>query len=493
MLGCVKLFLIVSATTSLCLIIVLSQALPPRSPKSENTAGKSRFCCWTPHPLRPEAHSHSFSSLTYLPDPELSKLDDSRNSRQQFFLHNEEHDHDAITAILPVTTQSLIELHQNLGSLLSTPPSILREIIIVCHPNIISRTEQAVKSIRNILHTSVVVTALHSSTQDSQSLRVLHTLPSVLTSRVLVLGTAALSNFDHVARMMLLGTAPSAVPVGPSGMIISSMNASCVHPGKEIVRAAYLVPPFLSPTLLLGQAENGMRMDVDTWAALGERVVKVSGAGYGGLVMMGASSLSSRWCTDEILSINRQSNSTFLKSFYKLLERDYTQERPSSLHIDVLLPDREDLEAFGPTLCEMAQRGSILRLILFSWSHADESTHFALDVGCHIHFKIIPRKSPTSLLVNELKGWMHAQGGIAVLVYASQVLVQTMAIETSVETLRLAGRTIVRLPLEDLAYCTWVSLLSLSEWKSERGTSVSRVFLTELEQIGTNLESIFLL
>lgn len=415
---------------------------------------------WTPPFPEQGYRLHSPSPLPFLPYSDGVDLDSSKFAQEHIYSPDI---HDGITAVLPVTLDALSDLETNVDSLLSAPSSILYEIIVACNPNILVETERVVKNLRTSSTMPYIMTVLPWSLTDSQSLGILHVLPSVFTTRVLMLGASALQDLDDTMRMRLLDTAPLNVPIGPNGILVSPTNVSCIHSAEQTVPAAYLVPPFLSPTVLLTQAENGMRLDAHTWAALGDRVTKI--AGFGGLVMS-TSARSHRWCFDALTSVDLKSTSTFLPAFYALLQQNIDRS-PLPARLNILLPGREDLDSFGPSVCEMMHRGHVVRIILFSWSYVNRSTHFVLDVGCHLHFETISRHSSLTALSTGLKAWIRQGNRADVLMYASQTLTQTMTIENSLEGFRFAGGTVVHLPVGDLPFCQWMAMLGASEWQSK--------------------------
>ena len=156
--------------------------------------------------------------------------------------------------------------------------------------------------------------------------------------------------------------------------------------------------------------------------------------------------------------------STFLEPFYELLRSGADYLPFTSTRFNVLLPGRDELKSFSPTICDMAHRGYILRIMLFSWAAVDPSSHFALDRGCHLHFEVISYDMSTVILIARLKAWT-VPAHFDVLLYNSERLVHTMSIEGSVERFRMSRGTVLRIPTADLPFCEWMVMLSLSDWQ----------------------------
>lgn len=370
---------------------------------------------------------------------------------------------DGMTVVFPVSEASLGDLHSNIDSIISAHSVFFYEIIIACDPRIATRIKQAISSLiaHEIFFVAIPVTVLPWSHSDTPSSGVLHILNSVLTSRVLLLDITALRFVDDSVRTMLLDSLPIDVPIGPHGILVTPYNMSCIYSLEHTVPAAYLIPPILAPTKLLIDAENGATSVTNTWAAIGDRIAKIKRAGFGGLVLKN-SRQAYRWCTKSLTSFDSIFASTFLQPFYKLLEMGVDRQRFASTRLNALLPGRDELISISPTLCEMAHRGYTLHIMLLSWTE-DTSSHFALDMGCHLHFEDVPSDTSTGSLTQRLKAWTFADD-FDVLVYTSERLIQTMVIEAAVERFRLSGGSIVRIPTADLAFCEWMAMLSISDW-----------------------------
>lgn len=375
---------------------------------------------------------------------------------------------DRITVVFPVIKSSLSDLDSNVHSILSAHSAhslCFYELLVTCHPRIAAKVEQLIDNAHRTLAFTIPVTVLLWSESDDPSSGVLHILNSVLTSRVLLLDVTALRGIDESVQTTLFDPLPIDFPVGPHGILISPANLSCIYSLKRITPAAYLVPPILAPTALLMEAENGARLIANTWAALGERIVKIRRAGFGGLVL-NTSMQSQPWCSNSLTSVDPIFATTFLQPFYGVLEKGTDNRSLASIRLTVLLPGQDELMSFSSTLCEMTHRGHILKIMLFSWAAADSSSNFALNMGCHLHFESIPPDRSTASLAKRLNAWTLL-ADFDVLMYISERLVHTMVIEASVERFRKSRGTVVRVPTSDLPFCDWMAMLSVSDW--ERG------------------------
>lgn len=373
---------------------------------------------------------------------------------------------DGITVIFPVTKSSLLDFDSTFDSILSAHSShsfIFYEIIVACHPTIASKTRQAVNKARGSLSVAIPVTVLLWGETDNSASGMLHVLNNVLTSRVLLLDMTAFRYIEELTQIIFFDSLPINFPIGPHGILITPYNMTCVQTPEYTVPGAYLIPPILAPTELLIRAENGMQLNKNTWAALGDRIVKTTGIGYGGLVLK-SSGRSYRWCTRSLTSFNLVSTSTFLQLFYELLENPANHRSFSPLRFNILLPGRDELISFTSTICGMVQRGHTLRILLFSWPEVNPSSHFALDMGCHIHFEAISHFTSTALLLQRLKAWTLATD-FDVLIYTSEGSVHSLGIEASLEHFRMSRGIVVRIPTTDLPFCEWMAMLSSSDWQ----------------------------
>jgi hypothetical protein len=379
-----------------------------------------------------------------------------------------QHEQGGITVAFPITKSSLSSFDSNFRSILSAQSShsfVFYEILVACHPKIAAQTEQLIDKARRTHSFAIPVTVLPWSQSDNPTSGMLHILNSVLTSRVLLLDTTALRSMDEAVQTMLFDSIPIDFPIGPHGILISPSNLSCIHSLERTIPAAYLIPPILAPVRLLMEAENGVRLTANPWAALGYRIVKIRRAGFGGLALK-SSRQSHHWCTNLLTAVDPTFASTFLRPFYEFLEKGAEDQSFTSVRLNVLLPGEDELMSFSPTLCEMAQRGYTLHILLFSWAAVDSSPNFALDIGCHLHFESIPSDTSTASLAKRLKAWSLV-ADFDVLMYTSERLVHTMVIESSVEWFRMSGGTIVRVPTADLPFCDWMAMLGVSDWQRE--------------------------
>ncbi|KAF8478264.1 hypothetical protein JB92DRAFT_1855771 [Gautieria morchelliformis] len=372
---------------------------------------------------------------------------------------------DGITAVFPVSESSFSDFDLNFDSILSayaTHSLIFYEIVVACHPRIATKATHTIDKARGTYSVEISVTVLPWGQSDDPSSGMLHILPSILTSRVLLLDITGLRYIEESTQIMLLESLPINFPIGTCGVLVSPYNISCIQSLEHTVPAAYLIPPILAPTVLLIEAENGVKVSENTWAALGDRIVKTTGAGFGGLVLKN-SGQSYRWCA-ELLTLDPVFTSKFPRSHYDLLREGAEHRLFSSTRLNVLFPGRHELKSFSPTICEMARHGYTLRVMLFSCTERNPSSYFALDMGCHIHFEVISHDMSTAILTKRLQAWIHA-ADFDVLMYTSEQLVHTMVIEASVESFKLSGRTVVRIPTVDLPFCEWMAMLSASDWR----------------------------
>lgn len=329
----------------------------------------------------------------------------------------------SLTAILPVTSNSLPNLRSTVTQLLADGGGYLRDIIIACPEEILLQTRIAVRATVAGHVPGGPDISLHrfpNNVYQDQNRNVLGILASHLSSEwVLVLPETGIDTSD-----LLYSPLDVTLPVGSRGFLVSDSgsNVSCasasVLKGKEI-GASYLVPPFIMPSFLVFAFDDDINAsgsttefrngsEVDVWALLGEQISKTRSDGFGGIVIPSSTPTKSKlqiqtepWCSSVLHTSHRDhaNGSVMLDSVQgwdSALEGTCAagsentlawngEQSPNDLHnqehagvFALLLPSLQDLHLFSSAVCRLHDRGHAINTFLYDES---PSTAFSDEEG----------------------------------------------------------------------------------------------------------------
>ncbi|KAJ3825885.1 hypothetical protein F5880DRAFT_175287 [Lentinula raphanica] len=386
----------------------------------------------------------------------------------------------SLTAVLPVTDDSLSNLRHVLGPLVhpDSASPCLREILLVAQDATISNLRSELFTVMSQMEFSRHIQCSIRSWKDtvSKSTALIQAVATASTDWALILEKDGLVNLDEDVQHSLLNPPSISLPVGPRGVWLTQ-NASCITPSsKNLLKASYLIPPFVMPSALT--AHIGER--ATSWASFGSYVTSLfnfKDGQAGGIVLFQPSqNTDMSWCS----SISQPLPTDL---FPVLDSESLFQQWPSTLLTDrnfsvtaslddspmifgILFQSLNDLQSFAPVACHLQTRGHTLRIALYDVRPSQAPlTHE--HPSCSLSYK--------SLGVNELlSGWIdeieELEGHLEVLITLSEV------------TEPLGGCTsasIIRIAREDLQHSLWMSSLTSLEWRDWNVPQVTLSIITK--------------
>ncbi|KAJ4473766.1 hypothetical protein J3R30DRAFT_724891 [Lentinula aciculospora] len=378
----------------------------------------------------------------------------------------------SLTAILPVTEHSLPNLRHILRPLVhpDTTSVYLREILLVSQDHIISNLRSELFTIMVQMKFSAHIQCSIRSWKDtqSQSTALIQAVATSSTEWALILEEDGLIEFDEDTRRTLLNPPTTALPLGPRGIWLSH-NVSCIPPSETLLKAAYLVPPFVMPaSLTLHVAEHST-----SWAAFGAYVSQDARAG--GLVLPQSSQNTQdmSWCSSTEQSVLNvlyrgldpeslfdQSSSSSLLSDEMAVDTASSDDSPMLFGILFLTID--DLKLFAPVACRLEQRGHTLKISLYDRDASKASPKFdTLEHSlCTLSYRVLAADEPSTTWLDGVEG--HPE------------IIVTLS-EMTDPLDECSSTSIIRIPREDLEHTQWMSSLTSHEW---RDWSVPQVTLS---------------
>ena len=363
----------------------------------------------------------------------------------------------SLTAILPVTSQSVMDLRYHLGSFLGTSAT-LSDVVLLSPQPLHAHIRHA---LRTILSEDEEHEVTVSTTQWPDGLALGAALIQAAgrtgTNWVLLADEEGLEHFDMETRdILLLNTVPQiSTPTGPRGV---DFQLACLTPSSTPQRAAYLVPPLVLPRSLLPPIRN-VELD-EPWAALGDYASRAGSTLSGGRVI-GSSNGSLEWC-DRFVPNGQPS----LESS-NLVTQNVNATTPDETGAFLLVAHAPEAGYLVSLVCELARQGHYaILLVLEGLGHrfpTFESASYPQECRGAIHFT--PTSSYPEDMHHELVSYMPV--GLDVLISALPEdepvshLVNRLAQNATTKPL-----STVFIPKEDLPYCDWLSVIDLEGWKS---------------------------
>jgi hypothetical protein len=383
----------------------------------------------------------------------------------------------SLTAVLPVTSVSLLDLHIVLQSFLRTP-SQLAEIIVTCSDSVLDDAKRIIRQ---------MVSALDGYRYPEFSLRpwvhgmdqsaaVLYIATShVTTEWVLLLDEAGFGGLDSRTIVTLVAPTEIQIPYGPEGFVFSGSNVTRITPSPTPQAASFLVPPFVMPSTLL-RKNVGSSMS-NTWAALGSRISDARLDMVGGILMSSRTS-NPRW--DPI-----ESEVSPLAAAGHFPTQDDRSQDSSSYISDkhsgvfaILLPSLQFLRLFSSVACHLRSDDHKVQLLIYHDNRGagelltSSNGSVALG-GCHLYYDIIIREDGLldvnigrqRNLISDWMGSFDVFPDVVVTIAENDWVTSELSLFLDEADHQVS---LVRIPEADLPYCYWMSSLSLKEWKSER-------------------------
>lgn len=437
----------------------------------------------------------------------------------------------SLTAILPVTSQSLSQLESTI-SLLHQDPGALTEIVVLAYEPILSLTRRALRTIMTTISPNPDVlfpieitlrTWKPMLTQAEASLRCM-TYSSGSADWVLVLDQHYLEEAGEEMRSMLMNPPNVSFPLGMKGsgtgerevLSFAGLRGFEVEPGKEEINredssdskgphpVSFVVPPFVLPTRLLG--DNKVRTTtidsgngdahLGSWAAFGHWISSTRTDRIGGVTLGYGNPQNAK------LGHRSQHEKDFTGD--QSTRTSPAQASHSQTHLPgvfgMLMFSPDDLLRFAPVVCKLVNDGHRVDVLLFGQSKGQrrDMAH-DIDAGsrmfvdgtvsatdrCDIRYRsVVAQDSPPYMTV---AGWFDGfEGSPDVLVASGEDSVVGDILNMQLKERRWdKATTLIRLPRDDLPYSDWMGTLTLEEWKSESRSLIPSDFIVDLHHFQT--------
>ncbi|KAJ7245153.1 hypothetical protein B0H12DRAFT_1127983 [Mycena haematopus] len=349
----------------------------------------------------------------------------------------------SLTAVLPVTSSSVLTLRDTLSPFLN-PPSCVSKVLVVCPESLLAQARLAVRL--------AVRAALESDHHPDVSLypwngdpiaAVLHAATQRSTEWMLVLDDNGLSALSDRTREMLLCPVAADIPTGPRGVMGAPGNLSCAPPSAELRPASYLLPPFSLPTSLVQEI-------YEDWSDLGDAVSR-SRKDRHGAIIRGFGDPDPNWCN--------------IPQYHRALHADIADpsvpfpnnhSRINGGLFVFLLPDIKDLRALLQLVCQLQESGNSLRVLLYSEPHALLGMWETYNSNCRVQYDAT--RTTRRHIYPAIYEWLDQLEQEADVIFTVD--------EPATQPVRSERAAIVRLPRDDLPYAYWMGSLSLTEWKN---------------------------
>ncbi|KAF8638933.1 hypothetical protein AX16_010408 [Volvariella volvacea WC 439] len=383
----------------------------------------------------------------------------------------------SVTAILPVTVDSLPRLTETLLPFFQLPAHRLRYVVLHTPDSLIPSTRQAVEEIVQshgaVPRPEFILTSWALGLGIPGDL--LHAAAHAETNWTLVMDERGLTSLDRQTKHQLLNPLAIPVPVGPRGVSTSGSQRACLPHSTRPQFATFLQPPFVSPTELL---ESAVRANADTWEKVGNYVAQLRGDGVGGIVA-GRIFQQKDWCLTLTTTFHFATDNGLLDlSRSHFYEVNNTVPTTSSTltpkgSFAVLLPNTQDLMSFAPVACRLIRDGHSVHILISKVSLRPRSPFIHNAMWSQRHLSGPPCRLPYHILIDSsgrsvdtdlrVFDWFGSlEDSIDIVItrtdarYAHE---QLMARDST-------NFTHIRIPPSDLPYCAWMGSLKLQEWRS---------------------------
>jgi hypothetical protein len=396
----------------------------------------------------------------------------------------------SLTALLPITSQSISNLEAVISALLRSPGQ-LHEVIISC-------PEVVLTDVRRIIRKSVSAEGIEYHLEFSlrpwvhgwdNNAAIMHVASEVTTDWVLILDNGGLHDMDSRTRDMLLNPKSIPLPTGPRGVTFLPNNISCATSSWVPQPVSFVIPPFVMPYSLVNDypiASTGLGI----WADLGEQIARARLDGIGGIVT--GTDTTSAWChfvqsdvtaRNDTLCVPDITTETNIGSAGN--ETTSTDQLPSIEEnrigtFALLFPSLRNMRLFARAACRLQDNGHIIRVLLYGEAHAEDPSEETTDweertvqfAGCRLNYDTLspdnvqPAAQPI-LGVSFVSDWLNTFDEWPDVVIAlkdqewlptlTKILWQHQSIPPS----------LILIPYADLSYCEWMGSLSIEEWRSQ--------------------------
>lgn len=393
--------------------------------------------------------------------------------------------HSNVTAVLPVTEESVPHVERVLRQLLSHSNRPGR-IVITSHPIAKDDVERAVQRVAKRLRLDEL--SIDLRIWESPDIDVAYasisaaTSQPITTSTILILDAGGFGVSTPSKISALLNPPRTPVPVGFTGILTSPTEYHCTPSTTSDVPVAFLLPPLTVDADFIQEYANGIpkHSGWQTWAALGQRAAMQFGRGFGGILLQNPDAVVDQSACQGLESLYRTISERSAKTelFNPRMSPDTTHNvllhSPGSAVLTLIFETMTQMQDFSNAACGLNRMGHIIRIFVLRGLNetdveARDRPHtfpfFAAE--CTLLYTI-PPASATSPYA-EVEEWMSVTFktlhlDVAVLSAGTQSTF--VAFEAAVLATASSDVTIIRLPPNELGASGWIGSLSGAEWKS---------------------------
>lgn len=374
----------------------------------------------------------------------------------------------SLTVILPVNSGSLSKLENMISSLLGSQ-KIIYEIIISCPEAVLADARRVV---RKMISTDAtrhhMEISLHPFAHGADITRAMIDLASeVATDWILLLDEGGLEGYNNRTQQILTNPRSYPLPIGPRGLLTHHSTKSCVKTFMNYQPASFLVPPFVTPSVL-ARGHVIASTTLSSWAQFGARISRERLDGIGGIVI-GAVTSSSDWCPVEHSKVHREPHVPGDRfSLDTVVDENSWANDSSTGTFAIIFPSLQDMRLFSSVACRLQSNGHEIHVLIYGDSRNESAGSAISHGGCRLNYDTLSSDKPLSSHVDELVvfDWLNTLDTWPNVVVAwKESYLSDLAVAS--DEGQISKPTLILIPRADLPYCEWMGSLSVEEWTSE--------------------------
>ncbi|KAI9573943.1 hypothetical protein HD554DRAFT_2183223 [Boletus coccyginus] len=352
-------------------------------------------------------------------------------------------DDHSLTVILPVVQSTLASLDRLLAPFLAST-AILFEVAIVCPRALVSDTHRKLHTVLwNATHGHPKVSLYPWSGHMHHHQASLDVITRVKTQWILLLDEHGFEQVAECDRAYLLHPRAVHLPVGPRGFSGSSHNWSQLEPSDRVQPAAFLVPPFVAPSILLAGAPPTSHLSL-VWPALGTYVAKSTLGSFGGVILVA--------CNDTTFPDEKSHDDSDSRTL-----ADPGSLPPKGFFV-LAFPRKQDLRNFIPATCKLHHQGYTVFAYLYDTFDEAGFSGVVIERNCTVPYFQRSKEIPG------LSAWLDSLGSVPdVVIGLDHQDFVSSTLSSVLEQTPFLNTTLIRLPRRELPYTEWIGTLTLHE------------------------------
>ena len=397
----------------------------------------------------------------------------------------------SLTALLPVTAQSIPNLEVIISSLIRTSGQ-LHEVVLSCPEIVLS-------DVRRIIKKAILAEGIEDHLEFSLrpwdygldgNMAIMHAASEVTTDWVVFLDDNGLNNMDSEIRGMLLNPLSIPLPTGPRGVASLSNNISCLMSSDNPQPASFVIPPFVMSSSLVTDGSlppTGLGI----WADLGEWISQNRLDGIGGIVM--GADVTSDWCHFVQLGATSWNHNVPVPNLQTEPDMAEVRNRVVSNHdissaenerigtFALLFPSLRDMRLFSSVACRLQSNGHLVNVLVYGdVGYTEDPSDEPMDwenrtirsSGCRLNYDtlsqddILPPVQPI-FGMSFVSDWLNTLDEWPEVVVALKDQDSLSGLAAVLDQGQSARPSLILIPYTDLPYCEWMGSLSIREWKSQ--------------------------